>query len=315
LKTCPECQADAPEDAKFCAVCGKQLQTHAPPPKIQASGLKKKRNKKRDALLATLITVIVVGGPLLITIFSGGDNPPKQGKSNQASVARKSPIPAVKTKQSAPMDYEIIEEDLHEGGIKAQVVLKVLVSGNITKRHLEKLLRLLYDAQKDRTDFKAWDRPTHIFIYAYTDHDRAETGYAWIGMLDKVGSSPEKIKIKEDLIAQLSRPSTMQFGLSEEERIRVYQDYYRLEGEAIKKAERQYPIKSTNSVATNREMIKKQSRAQEAYTKQFRQMLVEKHNISLTQLNKIIYEGVEKDWPTVKAHLKDSWVTIDNPPL
>jgi len=208
-------------------------------------------------------------------------------------------LDASPTRNISGINYKIFHEDIHDSPIKSQITQKIIVYGDINSYSLEQMLLGIYNELKIRTEFTYHKYPTHIFIYAYTDQDRAKSGSSWIAMLDKIGDIPAEVSIKKNQINQLSVPATKKFGLLDKDRIRVYQEYYKLEGEAMNKVQKRYPLKEGDPEGTNSILLQKQAQLLESLTKQFRNYLANRYALTLNELDQIIFEGINKDWPAV----------------
>ena len=151
--------------------------------------------------------------------------------------------PAPTSKAAVLPQYTVLLEDIYDVPIKTQVVLDVLVSGEISDFGLRALLSQLYSSTKARTGFTYHDSPTIVFIYLFTSRDRAQSGMRqWIAMLAKgYDDAVPTITVDERQIAQLGAEPVERFGLSEEQREEIWREIIRADHRAIEEAERRYP--------------------------------------------------------------------------
>lgn len=190
-------------------------------------------------------------------------------------------------------DYIVLNEDVSDAPVKTQVVMDILVSGEITKEGLETLLNDLYSSIKQRTGFEYHDHPNAIYIRAYTSQERAESGMQ-IAMLEKnaVNDSP-LITINENQIAQLGAKSDEKFGLSEEQRKEIWKAYILAERQAREEADKKYPPEQV----TTKEELRRLSEYEANLKDKYLEDLAKKHGLTRDQLELISIEGLEKEWP------------------
>ena len=161
------------------------------------------------------------------------------------------PASTIEQKKVVIPRYSVLNEDVYDAPIKTQIILNILVSGKISEPGLIALLNQLYFSIKARKEFKYHDSPTHIYIYAFTSKERAESGMGqWIAMLEKndyIDVEPT-IHINERQITQLDAKPEWRFGLSEEKRKEIWKELILAEDRARKEAEEQYPLDPTQSL-------------------------------------------------------------------
>ena len=175
-------------------------------------------------------------------LASPGANSPRQ-----AHAARAQNVP--KAAGEKILTYQVLKDDVYDSGLKAQVSLKLLLMGEITEAGVRNLLERTYQQTDKRTGFKFYSKPTHIFIYAYSDLERAESGFQWVGMLSKLGKgATPKISINSKLIVQLKEKPVERLGLSEAKRKEIWKELVRAEDRARSQAERQFPLEPGRSL-------------------------------------------------------------------
>lgn len=235
IKKCKECGKDISTKAKICPNCGA-------PVKKSHSFLK---------FLGILVLLFIFFG--LIRDLVKEDS--MKRKTNQLPSSPKETIkkegqkPIVQPEKLIMPTYSVLDEDIHDAPIKAQVELNILVSGEISETGLKSLLRKLYSSAKAKKGFKYHSSPTNIYIYAFTSKERAESGMGqWIAMLQQSpGDARPRISINERQIAQLGAKPQERFGLSEERRREIWKELILVERRARKEAEEQYPLYPTQS--------------------------------------------------------------------
>jgi len=158
--------------------------------------------------------------------------------------------PPVEKHEIVKLNYTVLSENIHDVPIKTQVELNILVSGDISDTGLRKLLNELYSSIKARTGFQYHTSPTNIYIYAFTSKDRYESASGqWIAMLQKSpGDLKPTISINQHQIAQLGKKPEKRFGLSEEERKKIWKEIIQIEDNALKEAEEKFPDQPEKSL-------------------------------------------------------------------
>jgi hypothetical protein len=153
-------------------------------------------------------------------------------------------------------EYKVLNEEISDTALKAQVLTNVLVSGELTEQGLRDLLTQLYNSIRQRTGFKYYPSPTAIYIYAFTSKEHADSGMGqWIAMLEKshVATSPS-ISINKLQLAQVGVPPEDRFGLSEQKRMQIWSEYYLAETRAEDEGEKQYPVDPTQSMTVGQSL-------------------------------------------------------------
>ena len=202
----------------------------------------------------------------------------------------------------ATMTYQILDEETSDVPIKTQVTVNLLVSGTITQEGLKKLLGNFYREIMARRGFKYHEAPTNVYIFAYTSKERAESGYLWIAMLDKSYSdSGPKISINERQLALLGLEPGDRFGLTEEQRVAIFQEIVLAEDQALAEAMAKYPdlIPGTRNYSQEafRHQLDRQIEETDRLKEEYKEQLATKHGLTREQLDMIATEGLEKDWP------------------
>ncbi|MBA7667127.1 hypothetical protein ES703_75212 [subsurface metagenome] len=166
--------------------------------------------------------------------------------------------PARKERQKPPVqpekpvmpNYKVLDQDIYDAPVKAQIVLNVLVWGEISETGLRALLNTLYSSAKAKRGFKYHKSPTNIYIYAFTSKERAESGMGqWVAMLAlSYGDAKPSISINNRQIAQLGAKPEEKFGLSEVTRKQIWSEIVKAEDRATKEAEERYPFSPSQSL-------------------------------------------------------------------
>lgn len=200
--------------------------------------------------------------------------------------------------------YTILNEDIRDVPLEAQVILNVLVSDKITEDGLRTLLDHLYTSTKKRRGFKYHDSPTSIYIYVFTSKERAESGRGqWIAMLQKgYHDVKPEISIKTWQIAQLSAKPEEKFGLSEDARKQIYSEIVKAEDRAVVEAERKYPLPDplvmdpSQVVIVEKKQLERQAELRKALIEKYKNELAKKYGLTRQQLDEISIEGFIKGW-------------------
>jgi hypothetical protein len=185
--------------------------------------------------------------------------------------------------------FYLVEEEVSEMPIKAQVEQHIAVSSPPTKEQLVGELSTRYESASSRRGFKHHRNPTNIYIYIYGSEEQARAGQGtWIAMLAKNHgeTSQPTVTINEGRLKALSSEPEERFGLSEESRKRLFSEVFQAERRATAEAGTTVPDSDF------RRQGKLQSELAERYTAE----VAEKHGLSREDLDAISIEGIIKGW-------------------
>jgi len=210
--------------------------------------------------------------------------------------------PSALLQNPAALNYQILDEETSDTPIKTQVVLKLLVSGEITQDGLRKLLGDSYREIVARTGFQYHESPTNVYVYAYTSEERAESGDLWIAMLNKNHSdSNPTISVNQRQLAFLDQESEIRFGLTEEQRAAVFKKMVHAEDQSAARAMAKYPDPTPGSPGYSqeafRQQLARQAEEMDRLNEGYKQELAAEYGLTHEQLGQIVTEGLAKDWP------------------
>jgi hypothetical protein len=167
------------------------------------------------------------------------------------------PPRAIDYKNVVIPQFKIINQETGESPVKTQVVVNILVSGSITEDGLRALLLKIYDSSMTKGGYKYHPRPTVVAIYAYTSRAKYDAQAAqWVAMLLKHGdeTSP-KISVSDREITVASIKPEERFGLSEDERIKIYQELFQTLCKAEADGQRLAVDQATRSFTLGKNLI------------------------------------------------------------
>lgn len=198
--------------------------------------------------------------------------------------------------------YKVLEEEVYDAVIKTQVEQHILVSGEITEDNLKVLMIALYKKIKDRTGFEHRVNPNAIYIYAYIDQERFESQMGqWIAMLSKSASDKNySMDINEGQLDNLDNTPEEKFGLSEDLRMEIWQEFVKTEDQAFSESLKVYPTPNPLSPEFSQELAKEalnnQAELSDELKEGYKVELLASYNISSDVLDEIVTEGLIKDW-------------------
>jgi hypothetical protein len=225
---------------------------------------------RRDVLL-----VVACGAAVALCVASCGTREPAREEKAEAA-----PVTAARPPEVPLPEYTVLDEDVYDAPIKTQVILHILVSGEITKQNLRALLSKLYAELQKRRGFKYHTAATHIGVYAYPKEENWKSGSGgWIAYLLRMGEGePTEYRINEGQFAQLGAKPEQKFGLSEAQRKKVF-------GEIAQAEDRAY------------EEVPGGGEPRERLENKYKDALAAKYGLTGEQLSDISVEGLVKDWP------------------
>ena len=198
------------------------------------------------------------------------------------------------------LNYKIIKNDVYDAPIKTQVQLDVLIlEKSFSEKKVRDLLQFLYDKTISRTGFKYHANPTNIFIYVFSSKEKAESGMGqWVGMISKsYDDSNPTINISETQLNSQSMKSLSKFGLTENERIEIWNKSIKIEDKAQKEADKKFPL---NKIGITMNEIKKNTTLSEKLIEKYKKELAEEYKIKKEVIDSISVEGLTKGWPFPK---------------
>lgn len=194
------------------------------------------------------------------------------------------------------LEHSIHNEDIYDAPIKTQVTLDVIINTKeITKQNIKNLLTSLYEKTKKRTGFKHHKNPTNIFIYAYTTKEKAESGMGqWVGMISKSYSEINpKINISEKQLNSLNEVDEEKWGLSQKQRLEVWNKIIHLEDKSQKEADAQYPLDKAGITMTD---INKNTDLMRKLKNKYETELAKEYGIENSIIDSVGIEGIKKGW-------------------
>lgn len=236
---------------------------------------------------------------LTITSYSREEAPKSEKKKIESST------PVVQQPRVTLPTYSVLDEDIYDTAIKTQVVLNILVSGEISEPGLRALLDMLYSSIRARGGFKYYNPPTNVFIYAFTSKERAESGWLWVAMLQKIYDDVKPtISINERQIAQLGAKPEEKFGLSEAKRKQIWRELIEAERLATRIADRTHPLpdvlKHGYSQFETKRQIRKQNELWDKLRDEYKKEIAKEYGLTRKQLDEITTEAFAEDWPFPK---------------
>jgi hypothetical protein len=200
--------------------------------------------------------------------------------------------------------YDIVVDTPYDAPVKTQVELRVVVTEKPTPAQLRAMLETLFGNVRRRTGFKYHSHPTAVYIYVHAKQCVDTRGDGWIGMLafnDALGKDGPDITINIDRLDAVFLPPEDKFGLTEEQRKRVYWELAAIEDNARVTAEEKHPLPKPNAPGYSEEevsfAVRKQRQLAGRIESMHKRRLGEQYELTEEQLLKIATEGTLKGWP------------------
>lgn len=145
------------------------------------------------------------------------------------------------------LNYMIFRDEVRESPLKAQVDLDVIVKESTSEAKLRDLLKKLYGYAQSKRGFKYYSAPTSIYISIFQSESHAKSGQAQqlIRLVKNKDEVEPRVLVNEFQIAGSKIQSGMRFGLSERQRIDVWQDLDRAEDKIADETERRFGYESS----------------------------------------------------------------------
>lgn len=256
----------------------------------------------RSRLFAVVWTLMAICLALSGCSSNGSDDAGRGDEQPEETSTVASPI-GIEAPVSIPQ-FEIIDEETHDSPIKAQVVFRAVVTGDVTESGLRALLQKLYDDAMEKSGFQYHARTTHVFAYVYTSEEHAVSGYQWVAMLEKTAATPgPKVSIDESRLEMYLNPPEPEsrFGMTESQRREIFKDIVRTESRARREATARYPDLSPVDPGYSQdafmEQLDTQMDEQDRLTEIYKNDLAEEHDLTRAELREITQEGMRMQWP------------------
>ncbi len=213
----------------------------------------------------------------------------------QQAIDRAQLTTLTEAQREMPLSYTVLDRQIADMPIKSQIELHVQLSGKITEAGVRELLEKLYSDVNSSRGFKYHSGgPTHVGIYAYTSRAHYESGAGqWIAMLSRntKGIPDIDIRVREDMIAQLTEKPEVRNGLSELTRKEISLELVRATDRADADSQRMYPSQ-----------LDKQAETYHALGDKYRKEVADRYGISEADIEDIKAESIKKNWPLPPRH-------------
>ncbi len=284
-----------------CKKCGEHVSTNAKTcPQCGAPVRRKSIVLRAGCLFFVLLAVLVVVAG--ITEDGGQSGAPPTGSTTEHTGG---PALTLEAAPSAPLPvYHILETEPFDGPGKTAIEVHATVSGDLTEAGLRALLDRLYREADGLRDFAFNDgRPTQVFIYLYTSkaHYDSKMGQ-WIAMLMKSGKGEKpEATVHTDFLRLMKGPAETRFGLSEEQRLEVFQRLVQAEDRAASEAQERYPLAGSAGPKLtqdqSRERLGQQMDLVQRLEGRYKDDLARENGLTREQVNAIALEGTVRNWP------------------
>ncbi len=210
--------------------------------------------------------------------------------AREAAEARaKAEADAQAAQVAVPQHRIVLDEPLDTPG-KTQVQLHVTVEKQPSEDDLRTLLLWLFEGVKNRSGFEFRAHPNAIYIFVYTAsrYDPNQTG-GWIGRIaynENSGDTKPQVDISDLRLDAQFQKETRKFGLSEDQRKKIFYEAVGLEDKASMEAGKKYPND-----------LKRQSEECNRLREMYRKQLLRKFKITKEVEFQIGLEGIAKNWP------------------
>jgi hypothetical protein len=195
--------------------------------------------------------------------------------------------------------FAVVAESTYDIPAKTQIERHIVVDTSVTPQSARALLEAQHSELSARRGFRFHDSPTNVYIYLYATRAHAAAGEGlWLAMLDRsFGEVTPNIHVKEEAIADLHRPKVVKFGLSEAERIAVYQAIVTAEDSTDKAAQMRYPDPVRGSRAAYLANLRRQGEYREQLLDRAKRQLARRYGLTRAQLDSLTSEGMQRQWP------------------
>lgn len=255
-----------------------------------------KGRSKKSFRLAFWLILFVGALPICYGIWQSR----KYIQSLDEADQRAKPVGTVPVQQQ--LTYRVLDEEVYDAPIKTQLEMSVLVSGDVSRGSLRRLLNDLSRQMAERTGFKHHPRPTHLVLAAYLTEEHYRSGAGqWVAQFLKIGDRKPEFHINERQMGQIGKAPEEKYGRTEDERKTIYYELVKAEDRANREATAKYPDIDPMSPDFSPQASMEQLEKQYDYAGQivvvYTRQVAEKHHLTDDQIKGISQEGLMKDWP------------------
>jgi len=271
---CNKCNNEISIKATFCPNCGVKL-------------------KKKKGCITWFITIciilLIIG--LLCSLFLYFLNTESSVISNDYDEH--------KEKTSVIPVYEIITDELTEQPFKTMVIMKLAITGKVTKTNIRSVLQNVFLDVETAGNYKYHSEPTLIAIHLFTSPQLARKGVGRpVATLHKNGlNTPPRITINEEMIKVYNEKPETKYGYTEVKRKEIFKELVAAEDKARMEAENRFPINKNLSGEKLLAESYKQEERREMLNQKYESIVETKYGLSSEQNIKISVEGLNKNWP------------------
>ncbi|NZA28657.1 hypothetical protein H0E84_19975 [Luteimonas sp. SJ-92] len=228
--------------------------------------------------------------PVFLIFLLGGGCAREESEKIHAPDSGEHPEAVSSALPESGITYLVIDEKVSDTPIKTQIEQQIVVSSVPTRAGLEDEIFRRYRSARARRGFRHHNVATNIYIYVYGTKEQANAGQGlWIGMIamGPLDKEEPRVLISEERLAALSHVPEERFGLSEEERKKVFRESAAAEDRATREAMARVPGSQ----------IMKQIDMERELEEKYKNELVRKYDLTNEQLQEIVVEAAMKGWP------------------
>lgn len=152
----------------------------------------------------------------------------KERKEAEQRTQRKGEVGnAVRVSTKDGLSYSIVDDRTNDlGAIKAEVVLSLVASGNVTEDNLRQLLLDLLGETRKRGGYTYYSHPSKVYIYVYPSEEHAAGGGTSIASLSwaEWDGDESSIYVKSERLGKPNAPTRACFGLSPHQQKELYKE-------------------------------------------------------------------------------------------
>lgn len=190
---------------------------------------------------------------------------------------------------------------VEDGYFKTEIRAQLVMTGKVTRERVEKLLQSEYDRLTAEEAYKFRRKPSGIYIYVYDRPNRRAAG--WVGMLtwndrqwEKNPPDPASIEpsiyLRDQVFRVYATATGDLYGLNEFQRVIIWQSF--VDGKEKLEEDKDPGGDKTDPLGLNRG---RKVPDLPSLIDNLKRTIARQNNISRYQLEMIIQEGYEKNWP------------------
>lgn len=139
------------------------------------------------------------------------------------------------------LNYEIIDERILEDSSNLDVLLRIVVSGQLSKPRLHGMFQRLFDQISSQIDFQPPNTIQHLVVLAYINRAHLHSQELWLAKFEYNKEQPPMVRFNDAHLELLQSGPFTRFGLEESDRKQIWQTFADSQQQITRDIQKNYP--------------------------------------------------------------------------